>query len=163
MINKKYTAISFLLALLTIPVLAQGKGHENCNLCHLAVEDGNYNLTVKPNYQTHNPNTGQPFVEEDAVCMRCHKMEAKSIHPVGIIPDLQKVTMPSEITSKEGKLICASCHDIHESKNFRYLRWPVDSENAISQFCIARCHAKYAKPLYDSARLVPYLVQHRGE
>ena len=149
----------------SIPSPAHGRssrGHENCNLCHLAVEEGKYKLTIKPNFEAINPNTGEPFDENDALCMRCHRMQAKSIHPVGIVPDPKKVTLPAEAMTKDGKIGCASCHDFHGgNNNYRYLRWSSNGGNDISKFCTAYCHSSYAAPRNANLRLRPHIVLHK--
>lgn len=140
---KKFLIITFALLLCTMPNMSYGVGHEKCNLCHLSVKEGKYNLTVHPDFNVVNPNTGKSFNAEDALCMSCHKMEAKRIHPVGIVPNPAKVVMPPEARGKEGRLTCGSCHDFHEkNKNYRYLRWPTNGGKNISQFCV-HCHSKY--------------------
>ncbi len=163
---KKFWLIPLALLLASsIPTTAYGRnrrGHENCNLCHLAVEEGKYNLTIKPNLEVINPSTGQAFNEEDALCMRCHKMQAKSIHPVGIVPDPQKVVLPPEARGKGGRITCASCHDFHEeNKNYRYLRWASNGRKDISQFCTAYCHVRFAAPASKSMRLNSHLALHK--
>lgn len=157
---KKGWIITLIILLSVIPTLAEGRGHENCRLCHLAVEEGNYKITVKPNYDVTNPSTGRPYCEDDALCMRCHKMEAKSIHPVGIVPDITKVNMPPEAKGKDGMITCNSCHEVHEdNKNYKLLRWASDEGRNISKFCVAYCHVKLAPPSQVNSLYPAHIAQ----
>ncbi len=163
--TKKLWIIPLILLFCAIPTTAHGAGHEKCTICHVSVEDGNYTLTIKPNFNAVNPNTGKSYCNEDAFCMGCHTMEAKSIHPVGVIPNPTKVSLPQNAKGKGGEIICLSCHDIHpDNKNYRYLRWPSDGGKKISSFCVAHCHTQYAAPTHTSNRLSPpYLLSKKSK
>jgi hypothetical protein len=132
-----------------IPSVAWSGGHTECKMCHLDAKQKNFQLIVKPDYDTINPFTGKSYGQDDAICIACHQQfKAKTIHPVGIVP--QKTVLPPEakgFKGQENEITCRSCHDPHpENKNYMYLRWSADKGIDISKFCVVKCHSKFAKP-----------------
>ena len=122
-------------------------GHEECDMCHQNTSKKEYKLIIKPNLITINPSTKKPYGKTDALCISsCHELHSKSSHPVGIVPNSPKVKIPKEalgFSAQEREITCLSCHDPHpEDKNYRYLRWPVESIYNLAGFCI-KCHTDH--------------------
>ncbi len=144
-----------------LPMTGWARGHEDCGMCHNNVSANTKELSIEPNYQQLNPITGRPFSRNDALCMACHSFgHGKTIHPVGIVPNPNKVILPVEsrgFAGQESEIGCWSCHDPHpDNKNYMYLRWLDDGDQNVSKFCVAKCHYRFAKPKTDiTFRLKP--------
>jgi len=69
-------------------------------------------------------------------------------HPVGIIPNPQKVILPRDARGfygEEEEITCLSCHNHHPSNtNYKYLRWPCNDGKDMAIFC-RKCHPKQSK------------------
>ncbi len=144
----KKLILPVIMLLCLAPAFALAEKHSDCKGCHINAEEEDYALVAKSDDNIINPFTGKSFGRSDSLCVACHqKFEAKSIHPVGIVPT--RYTLPPESTGflgQEKEISCFSCHDPHpKNKNYMYLRWPTESGNDISKFCVAKCHSKFAK------------------
>jgi tetratricopeptide (TPR) repeat protein len=113
-------------------------------MCHYDVERGSLHRFIEQETTRINPFTDQPFGRIDAICTSCHNA-LHLAHPVGIIPDPQKVTLPPEaigFKGEEDRLTCMSCHDWHPTNtSYKYLRWAVADEEELSRFCL-NCHTE---------------------
>jgi len=141
----------FFCYLVALPVVVWAGGHEACGMCHKDVEGNTHELVIEPDYQQLNPITGRPFNRNDALCMACHSFRhGRTIHPVGIIPNPNKVILPAEsrgFSGQENEIGCWSCHDPHpDNKNYMYLRWLEAGDQNLANFCVAKCHTSFAKP-----------------
>ncbi len=137
------------LSVCLLPATVWAGKHGDCNSCHIDAAQKDYALIQKTNVNIINPFTGKPYGKSDALCMNCHRnFETKSIHPVGIIPE--RMLLPAEakgFMGQENEISCFSCHDPHpENKNYMYLRWPTERGANMASFCVAKCHANFAKP-----------------
>ncbi len=69
-------------------------------------------------------------------------------HPVGIVPDPNKVVLPRDARGfygEEEEITCLSCHNHHPSNtNYKYLRWSSDNGKNMAVFC-RKCHRKQSK------------------
>jgi len=78
----------------------------------------------------------------DKVCLRCHQGEkAAPSHPVGI---KVKTALPVDIPlSREGKLMCITCHTFHASFYLPVLKKKVYLRRIVMErdFCL-RCHGQ---------------------
>lgn len=53
--------------------------------------------------------------EVDRLCARCHRMDTRSSHPVGITP---RVAIPLQrYLDHQGRLTCVTCHDVHQEED----------------------------------------------
>jgi tetratricopeptide (TPR) repeat protein len=116
--------------------------HRRCGMCHLDVERGILHRFIEQETDRINPFTGKPFGRVEAICTTCHT-SLHLAHPVGIIPDPKKVTLPPEaigFKGEEDRLTCMSCHDWHPTNtSYKYLRWQVESAEETGRFCL-HCH-----------------------
>jgi hypothetical protein len=148
-IVKKIIVFLGIMMIYPASLRAEVGGHANCDMCHIDVKQKNYQLVIRPDYSVINQFTGKAYGKDDALCMSCHRnFEAKTIHPVGIVP--QSMVLPQEargFAGQENEITCRSCHDPHpQNKNYKYLRWPADRGVNISKFCVVKCHSQFAKP-----------------
>ncbi len=122
----------------------RGYKHKRCGMCNAVVERGILHGFIEQKTTRINPFTDQPFGRIEAICTTCHT-GLHLAHPVGIIPNPQKVVLPPEASGfkgEEDRLTCMSCHDWHPTnKNYKYLRWPVAGEEDLNRFCL-HCHTK---------------------
>ncbi len=119
-----------------------GYKHKRCGMCHSVVDRGILQPFVEQKTDRINPFTGKPFERIEAICTTCHS-SLHLAHPVGIIPNPEKVVLPPEAKGFKGEedcLTCMSCHDWHPTNNnYKYLRWPVTDEEDLNRFCL-NCH-----------------------
>lgn len=143
MFSQSFLALFFVIGTM-FPVLAYGGGHENCDLCHKNASKKNYTLVSQNKTKAINPATKKPYGKLDALCQSCHEQSSQFAHPVGIIPDPQKVMVPEDalgFSGQEQEVTCLSCHNPHpDNKSYQYLRWQVEDEDDMTTFCV-KCHA----------------------
>jgi hypothetical protein len=146
MISKYYFVSIFTIIFSIFPSLVYTKGHEDCKLCHKNAKEKKYEFIVEADTKTINPTTDKPYGKADSFCISCHKLHSITSHPVGIVPNAEKVTVPEDAlgySGQEKEITCLSCHNPHpENKNYKYLRWPPENEFNLAQFCL-NCHAAY--------------------
>ncbi len=145
MYSKYFIRLIFAAMLTVFPASAYSGGHEDCNICHKDTEE----YALKPGSVIINPTTGKPYGRVDTLCVSCHEFHSKSSHPVGIVPNPDKVDVPREaleFKGQEGKISCLSCHNPHpKNTNYKYLRWPPENVWNLSQFCTI-CHTSERAP-----------------
>ncbi len=144
----KHSRRLIIAIILTIfPLSAYGGGHEDCNICHEDTEE--YALIVKPGSEIINPTTRKPYGKVDRLCVSCHEFHSKSSHPVGIVPNPERVDVPKEalgFKGQEGRISCMSCHNPHpKNTNYKYLRWPPENVWNLARFC-TNCHTSQGAP-----------------
>ncbi len=141
--------IYFISAIILFPASAFGGGHDDCNMCHESVAEKNYTLIEYSDSEIINPATRKPYGKADAYCVYCHDIKSKSSHPVGVVPNPDKVNVPKEalgFKGQEHEISCQSCHNPHpENRNYKYLRWPPENAWNLAQFC-TNCHTSKGTP-----------------
>jgi hypothetical protein len=142
--HTQYFLALFFIIWSTFPVVAYGSGHEDCDSCHKNTSREDYTLVFKNKTEGINPSTKKPYGKMDALCYSCHEQNSQFAHPVGIIPDPQKVIVPEDalgFPGQEQEITCLSCHNPHpDNKSYQYLRWQVEDEDDMTTFCV-KCHA----------------------
>ncbi|MBI5787920.1 MAG: tetratricopeptide repeat protein [Candidatus Schekmanbacteria bacterium] len=121
--------------------------HTYCRLCHEIPSQGTFKSYVEVETDRINPFTGKPFERIESICTSCHT-STHMAHPVGIIPNPEKVVLPPEargFRGEENKLTCLGCHNQHpDNPNYKYLRWSTDGGQDKAKFCV-RCHPKQGR------------------
>lgn len=134
LMHSRYSRVMLLMILLLVfatPEMAAGHnfiGKVGCFECHEKLPLGKTALLLRTNIEK--------------ICVRCHKLEKRLSHPVGMVP---KVIVPVDLPlDKEGRVSCITCHDVHMSavnkltgKKTHYLRRILKGK----KFCYA-CHLK---------------------
>lgn len=133
--HSRYSSLMLFMSLLLIfamPERAAGHnfiGKVGCFECHEKLPLGDAALHLKANIEK--------------VCMKCHKLDKRLSHPVGMVPKV--IIVPLDLPlDKEGRVSCITCHDVHMSavnkftgKKTHYLRRILKGK----KFCYA-CHVK---------------------
>ncbi len=128
------------------PATEKATGHPGgCSTCHVPHDAGGSRLwPYAPNTKTEK---GVVVSANDSLCFSCHDGTVTtkgqhffdkdgSTHPIDIKPSA-KVKVPDTLPlDKEGKIVCTSCHNPHNSALKKYLRLSWDT----GELCVA-CHA----------------------
>jgi hypothetical protein len=147
--NWKWIPAVLLAFVLFYPQFAfsgEEEGHKPCGLCHEMKGEKAGKIKIKPDTETINPFTGNPYGSVDGICVRCHPTFTHNEgHVLGIRPE--KVKVPDECMGYKGQekeLTCLACHNPHPHETkYKFLRWQVADKKGIQDLC-NRCHIDQA-------------------
>lgn len=126
--------------------IAPREASQACMTCHSRQEHANWqggvhdarNVTCVDCHSIHAPKSEKGHLKGTslvATCAICHRDQAS------------KIQRASHMPVREGKMDCATCHNMHGSTNVSLLR----TGNSATEFCVS-CHAEKRGPfLWDHA------------
>lgn len=91
---------------------AKVKKHDftgKCQMCHTQIPPEGASFEAAAGTLSNTP---------EILCSRCHQMEERLSHPVGVLP--QRPVALQRFLDAQGRLSCITCHDVHKEDGGEY-------------------------------------------